>query len=148
MGSTGYSRKEPIGQCFAEKNDAKGLVALHKYYHDGLSAHLYTTDKNDVDLDQCEYEGIMCYVYPPDQTEQEQSSVASALFSSFIEATTDQPIPSPTAAPTPAPTAAPSSAPKTAWISQQFVPPKENFKDRIKKIKEQFPGDDMFISST
>merc|ERR1712228_707255 len=92
MGSTGYSRKEPIGQCFAEKNDAKGLVALHKYYHDGLSAHLYTTDKDDVDLDQCEYEGIMCYVYPPEQTEQEQSSVASALLSSFIEATTDQPL--------------------------------------------------------
>merc|ERR1712060_392293 len=62
--NTGYPRKETIGQCFAEKNDAEGLVALHKYYHAALDAHFYTSDKDDVDLDGCEYEGIMCYVYP------------------------------------------------------------------------------------
>merc|ERR1712087_1098381 len=73
---TGYTFKEPIGRCFANKNDAEGLVALHKYYHDGPDAHFYTTDKDDVDLDECKYEGIMCYVYPSEQTEQ-------SLFSSI-----------------------------------------------------------------
>merc|ERR1719384_383321 len=93
--STGYSRKEPIGRCFAEQNDARGLVALEKYYSDALDAHLYTTDKDDVDLNECKYEGIMCYVYPPEQIEY---SVASALMSSFVKATTESPSPAPTAA--------------------------------------------------
>jgi len=80
--NTGYPRKEKIGHCFAEKTDAEGLVPLHKYYHAALDAHFYTSDKDDVDLDECEYEGIMCYVYPSEQKEQ-------GLFSSVPSAVTE-----------------------------------------------------------
>merc|ERR1712228_941907 len=122
----------PIGRCFANKNDAKGLVALQKYYNDGLDAHFYTTDKDDVDLDECKYEGIACYVYPPEHTQQgslfasipatipkKKNSVSPALLSSFIETTTStsqptaEPSPAPTAEPSPAPTNAPSSSPRS-----------------------------------
>merc|ERR1712087_579952 len=80
------------------------------------------------------YEGIACYVYPPEQTQQ------GSLFSSFIETTTStsQPAPAPTAEPSPAPTNAPSSSPRSAKKGLLKVTEQE----------EQFPGDDMFISST
>jgi len=71
-----YSRKEKIGHCFPERNEAEGLVPLHKYYHAALDAHFYTSDKDDVDLDECEYEGIMCYVYP--------ESISSVPIPSFV----------------------------------------------------------------
>merc|ERR1719384_1477984 len=99
---TGYTFKEPIGRCFADENDAEGLVALHKYYSDSITAHLYTTDEDDVDLDECKYEGIACYVYPPEETQQaslfssipaaikEKNSVASALLSSVNPSPAEQ----------------------------------------------------------
>merc|ERR1719384_1382501 len=132
---TGYTFKEPIGRCFANENDAEGLVALRKYYSAALDAHLYTTDEDDVDLDECKYEGITCYVYPPEQTQQgslfssipatipKKNSVASALLSSFIKATTESP--------SPAPTAAPSSSPRSAKKGLLKVAEQEQLADDI-----------------